>query len=1304
MKKAKQLTSILAASFLFATTFATVVAVNSSDTSVDSVDGLNLVNEDKSNLVRYANRESATSSTLDNESAYYSIRLGANSGLRYKYVITKDMISAAFSDADVDFSNYTYGVYVAKTSSLGNTSLVDSIENEEIKKLKVEAVNKVISDTDVTFAAVLVGFENEVQFNNEYSAVAYVSNGTTTHYSAESSYSYMKAVEYYLDESNDVYDMLTEEQKTTLTELKTDNAVSYRIVEEGDNLNLYQYSIKNDTNLGEPIATTVKPAVSTATFTVNTKAKGSYTESKTLYEFTNSGNVYTSSNKGKGNSVSSMVVTATSAGTITFEYKVQGEKNWDYLNIYHNGTLLKEKLSDSSSYVTGTETVTVEEGDTLTFAYCKDGSGDSGADSAVITLYDSTYTTSVVSFDTMQGGTINPMIAVRGALTDSIPTPTRNGYYFDGWFTSKTCEEDSRVTDSTSFENDTTLYAHWISNSEANVLMGTHYGFSVSSSTSVTTSYNTLTVDFKGNYEAKYSYSGSSNGTLSSYDETNGTFTTDNGTVHYDQNSNLVVLAHSASHTSSTTYSVYVIGSTSQITTSKVSVATFDSGAYRFISYTDSNDNITNIFIDAVNNEVYFGVVAYGYDGNEVKTSSISSEKVVTVKHNGTTLKVFGCTSSTSSGLVTATDPVGTYSVVGTEDKTVKLFGTGYMIYDGYGSSTIPYTKDSENVYEASAISSYNYTFTFDHEAKTVTVSENKCYVTYDWNGHEDTTVTNTSFVWKDSWLYYPSKPSTDSYVEEDGRYYVFKGWYTDSDLTEKYKQIKLTSDITLYAKWVEGYKVTFDANGGTCSTTDKVVAGGETISLPTVTHKEKMFTNWTLDGEIFEDETSITKNITLVANWEEVPFFVGKYIGYNADHSNVGTESKSSNLSYNVTLGADFSVKGKTTTTWSKDKYDVSTGLLTFTNGAKFYVFESSTGIKVGFAQYSFSSSSEMKWDDYGVYANYVSDDVKPTFDVIYWNNGYNKLFKITVGDKVTYVYSDGENKKIYIDVEFANFEGTAITYSDIYREGALTSELIIKANNTIVAQYKSTGETKYGYQTDDGFAGTYEGTLNGETATVVLDGYGIATVNGDETTYSYDSGIFTVVVDGTTYKFEVNGETLTQILDGKQGAYTGTNGELVLTGWAEGTLDGVDITYTISGNLITITKGEEEINVSLNDDNTYEVVKLSIFAGCTFAGTYYDSWYDCNTSIRIEFAETASITGTLYQGNTNNYYFDFTGELNGSTLVMTITSAVDSAAVGETITATLSGNTLTLTGTTISNGSYQFNNGTLTCADFSA
>lgn len=51
----------------------------------------------------------------------------------------------------------------------------------------------------------------------------------------------------------------------------------------------------------------------------------------------------------------------------------------------------------------------------------------------------------------------------------SLPTPTRSGYAFDGWYTS--ANGGTKITDSTKVTANTTIYAHWTKNAEAKAVV-----------------------------------------------------------------------------------------------------------------------------------------------------------------------------------------------------------------------------------------------------------------------------------------------------------------------------------------------------------------------------------------------------------------------------------------------------------------------------------------------------------------------------------------------------------------------------------------------------------------------------------------------------------------------------------------------------------------------------------------------------------------------------------------------------------------------------------------------------------------
>ncbi len=132
----------------------------------------------------------------------------------------------------------------------------------------------------------------------------------------------------------------------------------------------------------------------------------------------------------------------------------------------------------------------------------------------------------------------------------------------------------------------------------------------------------------------------------------------------------------------------------------------------------------------------------------------------------------------------------------------------------------------------------------------------------------------------------------TDIKVSRDG--YSFGGWYYDEELTEPVivrdgyiSEKKYLKDYDLYAKWIQGYKVTFDYKGGKDSSdqtkAEYTVSAGSTlekdgISVPSNPTSEdgKVFAGWYTDSActnlIEKDDIldlTITEDVTFYAKYQ---------------------------------------------------------------------------------------------------------------------------------------------------------------------------------------------------------------------------------------------------------------------------------------------------------------------------------------------------------------------------------------------------------------------------------------------------
>ena len=120
----------------------------------------------------------------------------------------------------------------------------------------------------------------------------------------------------------------------------------------------------------------------------------------------------------------------------------------------------------------------------------------------------------------------------------------------------------------------------------------------------------------------------------------------------------------------------------------------------------------------------------------------------------------------------------------------------------------------------------------------------------------------------------------------------TFEGWYMAEDFTgEAVTEIPQgsTGDITLYAKWLESYTITYELDGGTNAPENPAGYNVETgtITLKAPTKDGFAFTGWFESSdfsttEVKEITQGSTGDITLYAKWEQIPFTTVKVEGGN--------------------------------------------------------------------------------------------------------------------------------------------------------------------------------------------------------------------------------------------------------------------------------------------------------------------------------------------------------------------------------------------------------------------------------------
>lgn len=101
----------------------------------------------------------------------------------------------------------------------------------------------------------------------------------------------------------------------------------------------------------------------------------------------------------------------------------------------------------------------------------------------------------------------------------------------------------------------------------------------------------------------------------------------------------------------------------------------------------------------------------------------------------------------------------------------------------------------------------------------------------------------------------------------------VLDGWYIslNSSNAWDFKNDRISTDITLYAKWITDYVVTFNSNGGSAVSSENIPVNGK-VNKPQTPIKlgdENIFVGWYYNNELWDFENrTVNSNITLVAKW----------------------------------------------------------------------------------------------------------------------------------------------------------------------------------------------------------------------------------------------------------------------------------------------------------------------------------------------------------------------------------------------------------------------------------------------------
>ena len=977
---------------------------------------------------------------------------------------------------------------------------------------------------------------------------------------------------------------------------------------------------------------------------------------------------------------------------VTYNYMGHGENTTTAVNKFSTQTLSTDVPTAAGYIFRGWYT-------TSELTTPASASFEANADVEFFAKWDAAVT---LTFDYNGQGTAAVVVPDKyvGDKVSGIPTVTESfgSKVFAGWFLydAETDTWGDEASTSTVLSGNTTYYAKWV---EPSVFAGTYTMLKVDSSSF--TLYNTdstkLTLDDLGTGKVN-SWNGFSNGSTVKVTFADGSTTQVDVMVGstkwfgaYDATSGIIVCSNSSSDKLGYSTVVMMVPYNSEYVKADFTYGYWtDTFRYRALQFEDRNNVGTtrSIFIaDATT--FYTDAQFKAYDGSAIAANKCATASNVFVYSNETLVKEFAYN---GSKLVSTIDSYkGVYTNGGSE--TLFLNGAGIATM-GEKSGTYAPTADNASVLDVYFNSGAEYyEVTVDIEAKTFTATQPIVNVTYNYNGHGGTDSSTTTL----KNVTYTVAPTT---LTEEG--YKFRGWYTDEALTQKASATyKPSADLTFYAKWDAAVTLTFDYNGqGTEAVVvpDKYV-GDKVSGIPTVTvtKGEQVFAGWfslngTETGEWGEEastSTVLTGNTTFYAKWITPVKSYGTYKGFEVWSAASGKTTSSLTTTV-LTMNAKGTYSGVRSIagTLSEEDALVENGAINLTRYA--YVTSAFGGIVI----VGYSSNATSVGDDFYIGFKNSANITSVDYSAVSLSGTYTAWLTVSYKEGTT---SSKMGILVYNNVIYANvtWKSNGI---DVEAKNCASTDKLVIYNSEGQPMFAKDGSAIVG---NDGKAGSYESS--GAYGTIVLDGYGTLTIGDASTSYTLEGNVVSFTLNNAMRKVTLGDGTYTKTLDGYEGTYTLPDGTttIVLDGY--GNADATK-TYVVNGTTITVYDGETSTAYGIDVANEVFLGK-SKFAGLTFSGTYYSKFDAKTVSLRIVFDDSTEISGVVYSGYGTSYYFNFTAVLEGNVLTFTFGQNINgSSTVGKTMTATISGDTMTITSCGIGSDAYSFaNEGSVSCTGFS-
>lgn len=423
------------------------------------------------------------------------------------------------------------------------------------------------------------------------------------------------------------------------------------------------------------------------------------------------------------------------------------------------------------------------------------------------------------------GGSVTPTSLARTykAKYGEIPTPTRNGYIFLGWFTEKTGGVQVNAEQRITIAKSHTLYAHWQAKTPT-VSFDSNGGSSVTQTMKVTVGkpYGTLPTTTRKGYTFLGWFTTKTAGTLIS-SNTNVTIE-NNHTLyaHWQQNKYVITFNANGGNVSPTTKEVTQYSTYGTLPTPTRTGYTFK-GWYTAASGGTQVTSGTEVTITA-NQTLYAQWTVNTY--------------TVTFNANG------GGTPSSTSKSVTYG---GTYGTLPTISRTGYTFNGWYTATSGgtkIETSTKVTITANQTLY--AQWTKNNYTLTFNANGGSVSP-------------------TSRSVAYGSTYGTLPTPTRTN---------YKFLGWYTAASGGSQVSSqtVMGAGNVTIYAHWqLNTVNVTFNANGGSGTTTKAYTVNSTLGTLPSASRSGYTFKGWYTSnggGSQVSSSTKVTGAVTYYARW----------------------------------------------------------------------------------------------------------------------------------------------------------------------------------------------------------------------------------------------------------------------------------------------------------------------------------------------------------------------------------------------------------------------------------------------------